>query len=165
MKKIFSLTIFLILIISCNNGGSKTVNILGVDCKTIPGLTAVDVHGNFTNKGFSLEKRLETEVSTWTCKLSNLESEFIVVATGKDPDNIVNVQGTVLNYSDKNTSEIAKDFLGFIASLPYENSQPEVARDWVLNNIEKGGSTSIGNVKFEIIANGDKNRILNMDGI
>jgi len=164
-KLFFEVLTISIMIFSCNGEHSKTENSSELEVKTIPGLTAADVHGNLTNKGFILEKNLTAEGSSWTCKSSDTEKDLIVVVFGDSPTSILNVKGTVLNYSTEKTADIAKEFLGYLASLPYENSQPTIARDWVINNIETGGTTTIGNVKFEIFANGERNRILSMTGI
>jgi hypothetical protein len=159
LLKVFAI---FILYTSCFSESKKTENSTELGVKIIPGLTAVDVYGNFTNKGFILEKNFTPEGSSWICKSSDAESEFIVDVYGSSPTNIINIRGTVLNYSTKKTTDIAKDFLGYLASIPYENSHPEIAKEWILNNIERGGTTVISNVKFEILANGERNRILNI---
>lgn len=119
----------------------------------IPGLTAVDVHGNLTNKGFSLNKNLKPGNVYWECKNQNSEHLYHVFIYGDNASNIFQVKATVLNYSSKSTESLAKDFLGFIATIPYTGSKPNEAKNWVISNINKSCTTSIAGVTYEIVAN------------
>lgn len=148
-QKLTVAILFLFGLISCGNG-SKKVTVYGSEHQTIPGLTASDVHGNFTNKGFSLDKKLESIASIWTCNSSDTNGNMVVTATGDGPSNIISVEGTYYNYSELETSLISKEFIGYVASTPYEGSSPAAAKAWAYNNIEKGGDTIIGLVTFKI---------------
>jgi hypothetical protein len=50
--------------------------------------------------------------------------------------------------------------LGFIASLPYLNSNPQKAKKWVVDNISKKTKIEINGVKFELIGNSKNIRTL-----
>ena len=67
-----------------------------------------------------------------------------------------------MNYSSADTNDKSKDFLGYVASIPYEGSKPAEAREWLKNNIHHNASITIGNVRFEIVANAPRARILNV---
>ena len=144
---------------------SETTTSTARSVKLIPGLAAVDVHGNLTDKGFTLEKELSANPSRWTCTETTSSYEYIAVAYGKMASQITKIDATVLNYSTKDTGEIAVDFIGYIATLPYDGSSPAQAREWVKNNINNSTTTIIGTVKFEIFANSARSRILTMTPI
>lgn len=130
---------------------------------TIPGLAAVDLHGNLTEKGFNLEKDLGGKQSKWLCEKEEPHGYFSATAFGPWADEIEVVKATVTYYgNDQNINKVASNYLGFIASLPYENSKPRKARAWVKENISSNSKTVIGGVKYEIFANAPRARILRM---
>ena len=130
----------------------------------IPGIAAVDVHGNFTNKGFILKKDLNTKLASWMCVQETSEYYFDVTVYGKDASRITKIEATALNYTNKDTASVVRDFIGYVATIPYDGSQPVKARQWVFDNINKNASMTIGTVRFEIYANPDtpRARILEM---
>lgn len=119
----------------------------------IPGLAAVDVHGNFTNKGFTLEKRLDPVQSEWRCKDENGTRSMLVEAFGDSPTSLTMVRGTYTGYASGDVNKEAAEFLGYVSSVPYDGSRPSEARGWVERNIGSNAKTSIGGVSFELIAN------------
>ncbi len=77
--------------------------------------------------------------------------EFVVEVQGTDPTRIRTVDATVLQYQAQPTDAIAAEFLGFIATLPYDNADPARARDWVRSNIARSGSELvIASARFEL---------------
>ena len=127
----------------------------------IPGIEAIDVYGNLEDRGFTVSKSISSNGILITCEDESSSRAYIAQIFGTNYDEIFAVKATVLNYSNQNINTIAKPFLGYIASLPYNNSKPIKARDWVYNNIYNSGSITIEGVKFEINANGGRgNRIL-----
>ena len=127
----------------------------------IPGLSAVDVYGNFEKIGFITRKDVGNELSTWTCEQETLTHNYFVEVTGIAPDKLVSIQGTFLNYSNENTDEKGRDFLGYVSTVSYEGSIPANARKWVQNNIGKNIKKIFGEVQFELFAN-SKSRILSI---
>lgn len=132
-----------------------------IDLGTIPGLAAVDVHANFTNKGFTLEKRLDTVQSEWRCKDESSARLMLVEAFGNPgPTRLTLVRGTYSGYTSDNVDKEAAEFLGYVASVPYDGSDPYRARDWVERNIGANAKTTIGGVSFELIASAPRVRTL-----
>jgi hypothetical protein len=57
------------------------------------------------------------------------------------------------NDADNNINEIAKIFLGYMATLNYTNSNPQKAKQWVCQHISHNhAKTTIGGVNFQINA-------------
>lgn len=122
------------------------------DGRTIPGLAAVDMHGNLTNMGFNLETIYGTreERTVWICTDEDGGCELKADAAGPGPTEIENVRGICRHLGGGNAVPKAREFLGYIASLPYSGSDPERARKWVESHVEQNSKTTIGGVKFEI---------------
>lgn len=142
MKKLLLIIALFVSSLSCDNQND--------------GLIAVDVYGNFTNKGFTLEKPY---VGKWICTDDNINNKMIVELTGEH-NKIINVVGTFLCY-DKNMIP-GKEFLSYLASTPYPNSSPQTAKDWIIENWGKSVKTTISNADFNLICNGT-NAMLSID--
>ncbi|MGE0931680.1 hypothetical protein [Peijinzhouia sedimentorum] len=155
MKNLLSITLLALVMLAC--GSSDTVKFQGKFTKTIPGLTAADVHLNFTNKGFQLNKILQAEYSEWSLTKERNDYSQRVVAMGKSSMSIVNVQATNISYTDQD--DIGPQFLSYVASLPYEGSTPQGARDWVLENYGSDTFTTISDVIFKLSSNGRVNTL------
>lgn len=143
--------IFTILIFSsCGSGeSSKSVVINGIEQKTIPGLTAADIHLNFKEKGFVVTKNIGVEFSSWNCIMSSGLNTYFVMASGKGPSEIVSVDA---NYTTLgNFTNEGKEFLGYSASLPYKGANPKAAKEWTMRNLDLPRDTTIGYVKFRTI--------------
>lgn len=162
MKNLLYFAIVLILV-SC--GGKSSVKINGFDIKTIPGADAGSIHTNFTDKGFTLDKNIGSEMSTWKCTKTSPEYEMSVMITGQGTDEITSVSATVLNYGESSISRIAEDFLGFVATMKYDGSDPETAKSWVVMHVGIGGSTTIGPVKLELTPGTERSIILRITAI
>lgn len=138
--------------------------------ETIPGLTAVDVHGNFTNKGFKLttehrpafsfEGGSYPEETVWSCTEETSAHQTLVEVFGASPTQITSVSVTYSNYSRGSTNQGCKDVFGNVASIHYHGSQPKIARVWVKKNIGKNAKRTIGGVNFELFANAPRSRML-----
>lgn len=124
----------------------------------IPGIAAVDVHGNLTNKGFSLETipGKEQPETQWQCKWRNPDSvtgqTFSANAFGVSPSKISSVNAFVSGGVD----EAALEFLCYVATLKYDDANPTRATKWVQANIQKRSknpTTKIGPCKLELAGN------------
>jgi len=151
MKKVGFVLSILILVLGC--GPSETKE----NVATIPGIVAVDVHGNFTDIGFELTKDIKTTRSSWTVTDETTEHDFTVVIYGT-PSEVFEIEATALNFSSKDTGEVTKAFLGYVATIPYDGSSPIEAKKWVESNINTSAETTFGSVELEIVANPDSPR-------
>ncbi len=127
----------------------------------IPGISAVDVYGNLKNIGFSCSGPDvgSDGLASWECKEKTSEHMYLVEILGKGPSEILSVQATALNYSSKSTDIVTKDFFGYVASVPYDNSDQVSAKNWVIKNIAQKTNKVIGGVRFTIAGN-ERSRIL-----
>lgn len=146
------------LIFSCGQKKAKDVTVGGVKTKTIPGLTASVVHDNFTKSGFKLDKTTDGDISVWTSVENNEMHEFKVTTNSTDAVNVISVQASVVSMLTLDQS--AKDFLANVASIQYKYADPQKAKDWVLANLQNGGSTTIGDVNFQLTVNNETSRNL-----
>jgi len=129
---------------------SKTCNYGGDDLPTIPSLVAADVYLNFENKGFKIDKQIKNEYTSILCTLSERKIKYTVDIEGCSPTELIEITALVLDYSGNNLKETTA-FFGYVATLQYEGAEPEKARQWVRENIDKDGAEiTIGSVKFNI---------------
>ena len=127
----------------------------------IPGLTAVDVHGNFTNRGFTLTKDFsDSENLIWRCVEETGQHKMTVEAFGASVTRITLVRATFSNYSRADTDRSCREFMAYAASVPYEGSDPERAQRWVEANLGAARETTIGGVTFELIPSAPRVRML-----
>lgn len=146
------------LIFSCGQKKAKdVVTVGGVKTKPIPGLTAALVHDNFTKSGFKLDKTMDGDISVWTSTENNEMHEFKVM-TNSAADKVISVQASVV--SMLTLDQAAMDFMGKVASVQYKYADPQKAKDWVMANVDKGGSTTIGDVNFQVTVNNETSRNL-----
>jgi len=127
----------------------------------IPGMTAADVKLNLENLGFTCTgpELGKDKLVSWECKEETQEHNFFVEVLGNGPLEILSVQATALNYSKEPTNAVVKDFIGYIASVPYTEADQKHARDWVGANISQSADTVISGVRFTLSGN-DRTRIL-----
>lgn len=124
----------------------------------IPGLAAVDVHGNLTNKGFKLSTLFGPEQAEWKCVQETNSYSMTVEVFGQSPTRITSIRAVYLNLLDEDTNQRAAEFLSFVASVPYEGASPAEAKSWVTDNIGVGATRTFAGVTFELIARPDSPR-------
>ncbi len=128
----------------------KTCNYSGDEFYIIPDMKAADVYMNFQERGFKINKNIKNEGTDIHCELSTSDVKYDVIITGCTPNKIISVEAMATDYSGNNL-EAMKSFIGFVATLQYENSNPDEARKWVEENINiDGAKTTIGGVTFSI---------------
>ena len=152
---------FLPAFISCGQAKVKEVTIEGKKTKPIAGVAPTDIHDKFTRKGFKLDKDSAAEFTTWTSVENNENHEFKIVTTATPAGKVLLVQGSI--FSMLTMDQSARDFIGDVASFSYKYADPQKAREWAIANLDKGGSTVIGDVNFQITANGETSRVLKID--
>ena len=122
---------------------------------TIPGLAAVDVHGNLEKRGFTTKRDFTPNLMTWTCSLDTGLTIVSVDTHGQAADAITSVMAIVADVDAARSRPLAEEILPFIATLPYEGSTPNAARNWVRENLGRNTSRVFGPVKLELISNSD----------
>ena len=126
----------------------KKVNSLEV----IPGLVPVDIHLNLENMGFTIDKNIGVDGCFYNCTKTKLECDFHCRVYGKNPSSVEEIKASYMSYTGESVGESAKTFLGYIATMPYDNSNPLKAKKWVLDHINKDATTNIGGVNYEMFA-------------
>ena len=121
---------------------------------TIPGLFPVDVYGNLENQGFTCEgpDPIGDDEVWWNCERQESMSDYTVEIWGPDASSVRLVEATVLSFDPSATNELAADFLGYVATVPYEGSNPEEAKLWVEDNADatRRVSTEISGVSYTL---------------
>ncbi len=129
-----------------------------VDGKYIPGLEAVDIYLNLEKKGFKVKHEKNDLQEWWNCTSQMDSNDLQVEIFGKSYNKITAVHVTALNSFGINNT--IKEFLGYVASLPYSGSKPEEAKKWVENSFNGNNTTIINGVQFETYAKTPYSRIL-----
>lgn len=120
----------------------------------IPGLTAVDVYLNLTNKGFSKTLGNYGGGLEYFLEQKTAEHSLDVQIIGEADDKIERIRATATYYSG-NDYEDAKNFLAFVASVTYKGARPQEASNWVRANVGQKVSTTIGGVTFSLAGEGN----------
>lgn len=117
----------------------------------ITGLSAVDVTGNLENQGLVCAgpRQMQTLVS-WDCSAANGIIEYWVSVMGLNATHIRSISATVSNSSGAGDDQVAARFLGYVASVPYDDGNPSQAQQWVRTNIASGGDRVIGSARFSL---------------
>lgn len=129
--------------------------------KTIPGIVASDVHLSLKERGFVIQRIWgEDGDLMYSCTDDRRgNTRYQADAIGKAGQELTSVRATVTSTPSEANVQGA-DFLGYIASLPYEGSLPNKASAWVESNIGRNATTEIGGVRFELSAISSTGRML-----
>jgi len=135
---------------------------VSIHAENIPGLMPVDVYLNLEAKGFTTEKKLaggtSQQFSEFICRKEEGLGSFTATAySPKESVSKVAVVSAVVQtagVSEGEMNALASSFLGFIASLPYQGSEPAAARAWVAATVGQKKEKVFGGVKFQLFANG-----------
>ncbi len=124
------------------------------DSKAILGLMPVDVYLNMEKQGFTTKKTFSVDFgNTWESKLEVGGVEYTVSVFSTKSDTVESITATArLIDLSKNILE-TKQFLKYVCSVPYSNSNPSLIAAWIDTNFsnDKVGTT-IGGVHFEIFS-------------
>jgi hypothetical protein len=117
----------------------------------IPGLTAADVTINLEDRGHTCEG--PNEFLDGVEYLCELDTDPIYVErveiVGMSPTEIRSVESAYFWFGDPTQMDArADDFLGYMATLPYEGAAPADARTWVQANTS--GTTTFGPATYEL---------------
>jgi hypothetical protein len=123
--------------------------------KYIAGLLPADVYGNMNSRGFKTEILPAAGMGNlWISKMSQNNFYYEVTAWSEDDDKKVeSIKATAFCDSTDNISATIQ-FFQMVSTLPYDNSKPQMAARWVLDNFDQNNATiSIGGVKFTLFSN------------
>ena len=107
----------------------------------IAGLTAADVKLNLENRGFTCTGPGGGASVNYACTSSGYQVFF----SGPGVTSIASVNAVALG-----DDSAAREFLGYVATLPYDGADPTKARSWVDANVGTNATTTIGNAKFTL---------------
>jgi hypothetical protein len=119
----------------------------------IPGLTPQDVYLNLENRGFKCsepELRGAGNEVRWTCERQEAKDEYLVEINSSDANSVRVVEARVISYDPARADALARDFLGYVAIVPYEGAQPEEAKAWVEQNVGSKASAEFGGVSYTL---------------
>lgn len=120
----------------------------------IPGLTSADIKVNLENKGFECTgpERGEDGLVDWKCSSKDSLYERWVEYVGYSPMKIIYVSATAMSF-EKEFSDANRQFLSYIASLPFEGNNQEISKKWVLNSVENNEMMS-GEIRHRLFFSG-----------
>jgi len=121
--------------------------------RNIPGLTPQEVYLNLEIRDF---KCSEPELMgpdnqvRWTCEKQEANSEYLVEINSSDANSVRLVEATVITSDPAHADAVAQDFLGYVATIPYEGAHPEEAKAWVKQNVGSKASAEVGGVSYTL---------------
>jgi hypothetical protein len=121
--------------------------------RNIPGLTPQEVYLNLENRDF---KCSEPELMgpdnqvRWTCEKQEANGEYLVEINSSDANSVRLVEATVITSDPAHADALAQDFLGYVATIPYEGAHPEEAKAWVKQNVGSKASADVGGVSYTL---------------
>jgi hypothetical protein len=121
--------------------------------RNIPGLTPQEVYLNLENRDF---KCSEPELMgpdnqvRWTCEKQEANGEYLVEINSSDANSVRLVEATVITSDPAHADALAQDFLGYVATIPYEGAHPEEAKAWVKQNVGSKASAEVGGVSYTL---------------
>lgn len=136
LASIISFTVFL------SGCSSETTQSNSTTPNPIPGITNADIKLNLQEDGFEceLDEIRDDGNSRWVCSQESGGSSREVAYVGPSPQKVEFIRGSVFAM-DGILSEEDRRFIGYLASLPYEGSQPEEAKQWALSATESAETT------------------------
>lgn len=125
----------------------QTVKAVGSQENVIPGIAAVDLTSSLENRGFTTTKRFGAQVE-YVCQYKLENSELTAEAFGSSADQLISIKATGVSFSDD--TETIREFLGFIATLPFDGNRPALAKQWVLSEFGSNSQTTFGPCSFTL---------------
>lgn len=126
----------------------------------IPELSPVDVTDSIKERDFSCSAGADTNgdgVWIWDCERRAGATQFYVTLQSRSLNTVDYISASILQPSASADDIVASDFLGFIATMPYDGAKPSEARAWVEQGLptlsgEQGDirSTTIASVRYEL---------------
>jgi hypothetical protein len=121
--------------------------------RNIPGLTPQDVYLNLENRDFKCsepELMGRNNQVRWTCEKQEANGEYLVEINSSDANSVRLVEARVISSDPAHADALAQDFLGYVATIPYEGAHPEEAKAWVKQNVGSKVSAEFGGVSYTL---------------
>ena len=125
----------------------------------LPGLRPEVVRANLEAKNLACELVYlpsgNDPYYKWECKREGLDYMINVEMWSKSMSTVDLIQAGIVQYGNPDNS-LSVDFLGFMATMPYDGADPQQARSWVKETLptitEKGDvrEITIGGVRFRL---------------
>ncbi len=132
----------------------------------INGIMPVDVYLNMEGRGFLTKKNLlgAEEGNLWINEKNQAGIDYRVETYSHSPNDIENIRATAMVDPVAKKIVATVPFFEYVASLPYDKSEPQKAAAWIRNNINKNKATTlIGGVRFTIMVPSKWYRMLIME--
>lgn len=154
MKRVEILSIFYFsilsnILLSCSGNKSHSNS----QEHYINNIDAATVYEPLKQNGFKIDKQFGSDAIFVNCDKVTSEFSENIRISGTSPSEISEIRASYTNYSNGDINELALPILKYIASLPYENANPEKAQEWVVKNISKNAKNDINGVAFETFNN------------
>ena len=146
----------------------KTNSTAPVEVATgIPGITPADVYLPLEERGFKTEKIFDGDLGFTAVSESKFENvRHHVTSHGPNTRTVSTITLVTTVNAGKSVEPIALPIFAYLATLPYDGADPSKARQWVEQNINvEGASTVIGGVKFEVLKVGPFLRNMSISSI
>jgi hypothetical protein len=155
MKRTLLILSLSLMILSC----SKTDN-----PKAIPGIAPTDVYLNMEKQGFVTTKNLSSDLgNTWENSKSVDGIDYRVVTFSNDVNSVESITANFTALPPKSSID-AKQFLIYICSSPYTDSDPQTAANWIEENYNINNATTIiGPAKFTLSVPSGYARVLRIE--
>jgi hypothetical protein len=138
----------------------------GKDENIIKGIEATDIYLNLEKENFTINRSVSNHDYLWICKKELTGISFEVSIYANANKNIKSIRATGIINSDKKDIVATQQFLLYLSSIPYTDSNPEQAASWLKDNFKNDkASIIIGNVNFTILAPSRMVRILNIEAV
>ena len=97
----------------------------------LPGLMPADVTVNLEQRGFTCGSPEHGELYYLrTCTQDSIDYSLYVEIYGREPFSVDMIDSSALQFANP-TTEFAAEFLGFMATMPYDGAVQQEARNWV----------------------------------
>lgn len=126
--------------------------------KDIAELTAADIKLSLQDLGFTCKgpdtiDSIDEYNVGWSCEEKTDGHLYYVDWFGRNATSIGGVSATAQDYVSKTPTAEMREFLGYVASLPYRGASPAEAKTWVEKTAAKSGegvigTKTIGDVEF-----------------
>lgn len=122
--------------------------------KFIKGLAPVDVYLNMEKQGFTTVKQFDGEFgNSWISSKNYAGIDYKVETVSSNINKVESIRGTAMIDAARKKINATQQFFIYLSSLPYENSDPIKAGQWIKANFNNDKATTIiGDVKFTMYA-------------